>query len=736
MIIRMVLAGFTNGGLVMRRKREDISFMKFQSKSTVANLLNPQSIAIIGASEKVGSLGRTLVHNMLGAGFEGRIYPIHPKNATILGLAAYPSVLHIQEKIDLAVIVTPSSTVPSILEECGKKGISTVVVISSGFKEIGEEGEQLEKRLLSIAKHFGIRILGPNCLGVMNPHIGLNATFAKGSALKGHIAFISQSGALCTAILDWSLQKNIGFSAFVSMGSMSDIDWTDMLEYLEKDALTKAIVIYMETIGSGQKFMEIAKKVILHKPICIIKAGRTQAAAQAAISHTGSLSGGDDVFTAAMEQIGVLRVDAIEDLMDFILFLAQEKFPKGNALAIVTNAGGPGVLATDAAALSGAHLAQLDPSTIAHLNAVLPPSWSHNNPIDVLGDADVRRYEKAIEHALLDKNVHGLLVILTPQDMTDAQGTANSLATFTKSTKKPLFASWMGGASVASGIEILESAHIPCFAYPDRAAVLFSKLAVHQNYVTLLAGQKSGKHSLPSAVKQAIEDKIAPYLQEHSTVLSETLSKEVLELAQIPIVKNQIASSAEEACVYARNMGFPVVLKLHSLSITHKSDLGGVKLNLKDERAVVEAFQDIERSLQSHGKAKDFAGVAVQKMVETKGTELILGSSKDLSFGPTILFGAGGEFTEILKDRSLGIPPLDLFSARRMIEKTRVFSILQGARSRPAIDLEELTSLLLHFSLLIHEIPSIIECDINPLLASKAGLIALDARIVLRRACG
>ncbi|MBS3904946.1 MAG: acetate--CoA ligase family protein [Simkania sp.] len=695
-------------------------------------LLEPKSVAIIGASERENSLGRTLVANMVGAKFHGKIYPINPKSPTILGLPAYSSVLDIPGDVDLAVIATPAATVPAIIRECARKKIPCTIVISSGFKEVGEEGEKLEAEVLSIAKESGMRILGPNCLGCMNPHIGLNATFAAGCGLKGNIAFISQSGALCTAVLDWSFERELGFSAFVSLGSMSDIEWGDLIEYLGNDPKTDAVIMYMETIGNAETFLKAVAKVAMRKPLCVIKAGRTQAAAKAAASHTGSLAGSDDVFSAAMRQTGVLRVATIDELSEVALWLSKQPIPKGSHLTIVTNAGGPGVLATDAAALAGAELTELSKDAIASLSKVLPAAWSHGNPIDVLGDADAKRYVEAIAKALEEPSTDGLLVILTPQDMTDSTGTARALVERVKQCKKPLLASWMGGATVAEGKEILKKAGIPLFDYPDNAAHAFAMLSDHHKHLQVLAKSEQEHHSLPESVKIELEKQIRVASQSGAKILSESTSKEILHSAGIPVVRNLLATSAKEAAAVAQNIGYPVVLKLHSSTVTHKTDVGGVKLHLKDEAAVLKAYQEIEESVTKMVGKSAFEGVAVQQMVSMKGVEVILGSSVDPQWGPVILFGAGGELVEVYKDRSLGLPPLNRVVARQMIEDTKIVQVLKGARGRKPVSIDALVDLLVKFSLFIDALPMIAECDINPLLVSSEGFIALDARIVLK----
>jgi len=700
--------------------------------SNLKTLLEPKSVAIIGAGEREGSLGRTLVVNMLGAGFKGKLYPINPKYEKILGVQAYPSILDVPGEVDLAVIATPAATVPALVRDCGQKKIPSTIVISAGFKEIGVEGQKLENEIIAIAKETGMRILGPNCLGCMNAHVGLNATFAAGCALKGNIAFISQSGALCTAVLDWSLERELGFSAFVSLGSMSDIEWGDLIEYLGKDAKTAAVIMYMETIGNSEKFIKAVTNVAFHKPLCVIKAGRTQAAAKAAASHTGSLAGSDDVFTAAMRQKGVMRVDTIDELFEMALCIGKQPMPKGPNLTIVTNAGGPGVLATDAAVLSGAELTELPQSAIDALSKVLPPSWSHGNPIDVLGDADAKRYIEAIAKALDEPTTDGVLVILTPQDMTDSTGTAKALVERAKEFKKPILTSWMGGKTVFEGREILKKAGMPNFVYPDNAAHAFGLLSSHHKHLKHLEKMGNQRPTLPPQIKAELERQMQSALKSGTKILSESASKELLHAAGLPVARNLLAYSSKEAVVVADKIGYPVVLKLHSSTVTHKSDVGGVKLNLNDAHDVAKAYEEIQSSVIKIAGKEAFEGVAVQPMVRMKGVEVILGSSLDTQWGPVILFGAGGILVEVYKDRSLGLPPLSHGYAQEMIEETKIYHVLEGARGRKPVNIDQLADLLVRFSLFIEALPVIAECDINPLLASDEGFIALDARIVLK----
>ena len=702
-------------------------------RQPLGSIFAPDSVAVIGATDREGSVGRTILWNLLSNPFGGTIFPVNPKRNNVLGIPAYRSIKEIPQTVELAIIVIPAKAVPGTIQECVDAGVKSAIVISAGFKEIGPEGIELEQRILEIAKGK-MRIIGPNCLGVMNPHVGLNATFASKMARPGNLGFISQSGAFCTAVLDWSLPENVGFSAFVSIGSMLDVNWGDLIYYLGDDPNTKSIVIYMESIGDARSFLSAAREVALTKPIIVIKAGQTEAAAKAAASHTGSLTGSDDVLNAAFRRCGVLRVNRISELFDIAEVMAkQPQLPKGPRLSIITNAGGPGVIATDALISSGGELAVLSEDTKAELDKFLPTHWSHGNPIDILGDAEPERYAKTLETAVKDPNSDGLLVILTPQAMTDPTATAEQLKECAASAKKPVIASWMGGDEVTEGEIILNKASISTYRYPDAGARLFNFLWKY-NY------NLQGIYETPvlPSDKKTIRDRvnvtktIKAARKANRTILSEFESKQILAAYGIPIVKTVTAKSKVEAVEAANSMGYPVVLKLYSETITHKTDVGGVQLNLKDAEAVEWAYSTIQDAVSRKASPEDFLGVTVQPMLNLNdGYELIIGSSIDPQFGPILLFGLGGQLVEVFKDRALGLPPLNTTLARRMMEQTKIYEALKGVRGRTAVDLEELEKLMVRFSYLIVEQPWIKEIDINPLLASSERLIALDARVVL-----
>ncbi len=695
----------------------------------------PKTVAVIGATEREGSVGRTLVSNLMKTPFEGKIYPVNPKRSTILDLPAYKDLKSIPEKIELAVIVTPAKIVPSVIQECADAKIPCAIVISAGFKELGAPGIELEEQILKIAKSANMRLIGPNCLGVMNPIFGLNATFAADMATAGNLAFISQSGALLTAVLDWSLKEKVGFSSVVSIGSMVDVDWGDLITYFGNDPNTKSILIYMESIGDPRSFLSAAREVALTKPIILIKAGRSEESAKAAASHTGSLSGSDDVLNAALRRVGVLRVDSISDLFSMAQIFSKQPRPKGPHLTIVTNAGGPGVIATDALIENKAKLAPIEKKTFEALNQLLPPQWSRNNPVDILGDASPQIYGKVVDVLKDDPESNGILVILTPQDMTDPTQSAKELIPFKDLKDKPIFASWMGADIVAEGMEILSSSNIPTFEYPDDACKAFAYMWRYSYnlkgiYETPAFSKELTDVSQLTKRKETIEKILIDVRKENRELLTEFESKKILEAYDIPTVTTEIATSSEEAAKTAEKIGYPVVLKLHSKSITHKTDVGGVKLNLNNDDAVKKAYSEIEGAVK---QAQDFLGVTVQPMIKLEGYELILGSSIDAQFGPVLLFGMGGQLVEVFKDRALALPPLSTPLARRMMEQTKIYTALKGVRGRESVNLEQLENLIVRFSHLISEEPWIKECDINPLLVSSEQIIALDARIIMNK---
>ena len=692
----------------------------------------PRSIAVIGASEREGSVGRAIWDNLHG--FSGTVYPVNAKRVELCGAKAYPNIATLPEVPELVIIVTPATTVPQLLEEAGVAGVRAVIVISAGFKETGPEGAKLEAEVLAAAKRHGVRLIGPNCLGLMNPHAGLNATFASSVARPGRVAFLSQSGALCTAILDWSHDQHVGFSAFVSTGAMADVGWGDLIRHFGEDPNTSSIVIYMESVGDdAAAFLAAARAVAAQKPIVVIKVGRTAEASRVAASHTGAMTGSDAVLDAALRQSGVLRVDTIEELFDMAEVLAKQPLPTGRRLAIVTNAGGPGALATDALVLGHGELAELAAKTMGDLNALLPLHWSHHNPVDVLGDADAARFAQALRIVAGDAAVDGVLAILTPQAMTKPTHIAREVAEIAGQINKPLLASWMGAQSVQEGRGILNAAGVPTYDYPDEAALAFVRMREHRLRLIWLSETLSAHaDDDDSEALPLVGEMIDAVLKSGRTLMTEQEAKQLLQVAGIPIVETRAAYDEEAAVAAAEALGFPVVVKLLSSTITHKSDCGGVQLNLLSAAAVQQAWRLIRDNVTHLLGLAAFEGVTVQRMITQKGIELILGVSTDAQFGPVLLIGAGGTLVEVLQDHALALPPLNHALARRWVEQTRIAKVLHGVRGQPAVDLVALDDTLVKFARLVQHERRIVELDINPLLATPDGIIALDARVVVR----
>jgi acetyltransferase len=701
-------------------------------RTSLERMFSPRSVAVIGATDRPGTVAQTLLSNLVRGKFPGSLFPVNPRHAEVMGLRCYPNIAAASGEVDLAVIVTPAVTVPGIVDECEKAGAGAAVVISAGFKERGPEGAELERQIKERLRGKKMRLIGPNCLGIMNPLAALNATFANDMALPGKVAFLSQSGALETAILDWSLEERVGFSAIVSTGSMLDVGWGDLIDYFGADSATQAILLYVESVGDARSFLSAAREVALQKPIIVIKAGRSAAASRAATSHTGALTGSDEVFDAALRRCGVLRVRNISDLFYMAETLARQPRPRGPRLMILTNAGGPGVLATDSLIGNGGELATLSDDSVKVLSEFLSPHWSHGNPIDVLGDAGPEEYGRALEIAIRDPQSDGLLAILAPQGMSDPAKVAGKMRPFAHGTGKPVLASWMGGKLMAEGVKILNEAGIPTFSYADTAARAFC-------YMWRYSYNLRGLYETPSLAEvepaEACAEKVAAVFSRirssGRTVLTEVESKDVLKQYGIPVVETHVACSQDEAARIAAALGFPVVLKIYSETITHKTDVGGVKLNLADEAGVRRAYSEIESAVREKAGADRFQGVSVQPMIRLDGYELIIGSSIDPQFGPVILFGSGGQLVEVYGDRALALPPLNTTLAQRLIEQTKIYRALQGVRGRQAVNLENLRLILVRFGKLLVEQPWIKEVDINPLLAGADQIIALDARVIL-----
>jgi acetyltransferase len=697
-------------------------------------IFKPDSVAVIGASEKEGSIGSVLVENLIQGGYQGKVYPVNPRYRSIHALEAYPSILHANAAVDLAIIATPIATVPSIVGECVEAGIGGAIIISAGGKETGAAGREIENQIARQAKKGGLRVIGPNCLGIICPERKLNASFASHMPQKGKLAFISQSGAICSAILDLSPKENIGFSYFVSIGSMLDVDFGDLIDYLGADPEVSSILLYIESLSNFRKFMSAARAVSRLKPIVVLKSGRSPAGTRAAASHTGAMAGEDAVYGAAFKRAGIVRVNTIGELFDCAELMAKQPRPSGPRLAVVTNAGGPGVMAADALAQYGSEPSRLNPETIDKLNGVLPPFWSHANPVDILGDASPERYAAAVEICITAKELDGVLVVLSPQAMTDPTAVAESLAQILKKKLYPVFASWMGGVDVEKGTEILNQAGIPTYDTPEQAIRAF--MYMHE-YSQNLAMLQEIPPKLPRTL-QFDQDRARSVIEQgmrrDKPVLTELESKGLLAAYGIPVNRTELATTSEEAAKLALEMGYPVVMKVHSLDILHKTEAGGIQLDLRSETDVYEAYRRIIEGARNYDPNTKVLGVTVQRMMVRPDYEILLGAKFAANFGPVILFGMGGILTEVLKDREIGLPPLNVLLARRIIESTRVYTILKGYRNRPPAKLELLEEMLIRLSQLVLDFPEISELDMNPVLVSAGSPIAVDARVLLKSA--
>ena len=698
-------------------------------------IFKPQRIALVGVSENPNSVSGTVMRNLIGARYRGVIYPVNPSAEAVLGVSCFPNVASLPRTPDLAVICTPAAAVPAAVRECGEAGILGVIVVSAGFRETGAEGRALEEAVLAEARGFdGLRVIGPNCLGVIVPRLGLNATFATGMPKAGHVAFISQSGALCTSVLDWAIEQGIGFSHFVSVGNMLDVDFGDLIDYFGEDDDTEAMILYIESLSNARHFMTAARAFARTKPIVAYKAGRFAESARAAASHTGAMASEDAVFAAAFERAGIARVFEIGEIFHCAELVGRHRTPAGPRLAIVTNAGGPGVMATDALIARDGLLAELTPATLAALDENLPPAWSHGNPVDVLGDARSKRFAKAVEIVLADRNVDAVLAILTPQAMTNPTATAKEIAELGGRGDKPILAAWLGGGSMREGRRILASAGIAAYDTPEEAVKAFMTLVA---YARNLEALYETPRDIPvefSLDRHQLRCRFASLLPPIGDLLSEATSKALLEAYGIPVARTLEAASDDEAVACAERIGFPVAVKLVSPDITHKSDVGGVALDLPDAGAVREAFARVTASARAARPDARIAGVSVQPFVASRdGVELILGAKQDPAFGAVILVGLGGVNAEVFDDRALGLPPLNERLARRMLQELRAWRLLEGFRGRPAVDLDRLLEVIIRFSYLVADYPEIRELDINPLLATPARVVALDARTVVDR---
>jgi acetyltransferase len=698
----------------------------------LSTLFSPKSVAIIGASDRADSVGAIVFKNMLESGFKGSLYPVNPNHKKIQGKRAYATIEEIGKPVELAVICTNAATVPDVIEACGKHGVRAAVVLSAGFSEVGAHGAEIERTMLANARTYGVRIIGPNCLGIMRTGIGLNATFFKGNVKPGKLALVSQSGALCTAILDWAPANDIGFSSVVSMGTSADVDFGEILDYLASDPQTESILIYIEGIHKARGFMSALRAAARSKPVFVVKVGRHAAGSKAVMSHTGALVGSDDVFDAAVRRAGVVRVMSIGELFSAAKALASPHRSSGNRLAIVTNGGGPGVMAIDHAVDLGVTVASLSDQTIAQLNKVLPATWSHNNPVDIIGDATPERYRDAVNICMEDPGVDGALVILTPQAMTNPLAVANTLIEIASRFKKPLLTCWMGDLQIKAGRAAFAQARIPTFSTPESAVEAFSYITAFYRNQHLLAQTPGPLSHRDEPDVEGARMLIETVLSERRKVLSEMESKALLAAFRIPVASTVIARSPGEALLLAQQLGFPVAMKVNSPDITHKSDAGGVKLNLMNAAAVRAAYQDIISEVKKNRPAAHIDGIAIQPMVvKPNGRELMLGVTTDPVFGPVITFGAGGTTVEVLGDRAVALPPLNSFLVRELIAGTRISKLLGAFRHMPPIQMEALESLLLRVSEMVCELPWLKEMDINPLIVDENGALAADARVMV-----
>lgn len=695
-------------------------------------LFSPKSVAVFGASDRLDSVGGVVFENLRTGGFSGPVIPINPKRDSVQGVAAFPSLDKVGQPIDLAVICTPAATVPDIIDACGKLGVKGAIILTAGFSEGGEEGKALERKLVETAAKYGLRFIGPNCLGVMRPGIGFNATFNRGIAKPGKLALVSQSGALCTAILDWAQVNDVSFSSVISMGASADVDFGEILDFLVHDPQTESILLYIEGIRHARSFMSALRAASRFKPVIAIKVGRHAAAAKAAQSHTGALIGGDDVFDAALKRAGVVRVQSVTQLFALAHALSSRYRKCGNQLAIVTNAGGPGVIATDRAADVGLALANLSESTMKTLNQALPPTWSHGNPVDVIGDATAERYEAAIAACLKDENVDGVLTILTPQAMTAPTEVAQKVIELANNNSKPLLVCWMGEAQVSDARKLFAQAKIPQYRSPELAVETFDFIADYYLNQQLLMQfpEPLSHHEDPDigGARLLIEDALA----EGRTVLSEMESKALLSAFRIPVAQTIVARTSSEALMIAQQLGYPVAMKIHSPDITHKSDVGGVRLNLANGPEVRASYHDMMDRVKKVRPEARIEGVAIQPMVKKpNGRELMVGIVSDPAFGPVITFGAGGTAVEVLSDRAVSLPPLNQHLVENLISGTRVSKMLGAFRNLPAVDMAALETLLLRVSEMVCELPWIKEMDINPLIIDENGALAADARVII-----
>jgi acetyltransferase len=698
----------------------------------LASLFTPQSVALFGASDRPDSVGGIVLHNLINSDYKGRIYAINPKREEVQGRKAYASLSDIREDVDLAVVATPAATIPAIVEACGEQGVRMMLILSAGFRETGAQGLRLEEHVTQLARRHGIRLMGPNCLGIIRPEQGLNITFGHNNARPGNLALVSQSGAICTAILDWAELNEIGFSAVVSTGIAADLDFGDYLDFLVSDSQTRSILLYIEGIKDSRRFMSSLRAAARIKPVIALKVGRHAAGAEASMSHTGALVGSDATFSAALSRSGVLRVESIGQLFAAARALSTSHYRRpSERLVIITNGGGPGVMAADRATDQAIELAALSPETITALNGVLPAVWSHANPVDIIGDATPERYRQAIDLCLQDPGVDGAIVILTPQAMTRPTDVAEAVIEAAASSKKPILTSWMGGRQVEPSRELFNSARIPNFNTLENAVDAFSYLARYNRNQRLLLQTPSrltGGQEPPDIVGARLI--IEGVLTEQRKVLTEPESIAVLRAFHIPAVQNAVAHSPNEALIIAQSIGFPIAMKVLSTNISHKSDAGGVRLNINSAQEVRGAYRDLLEQVGARVPGAAIEGVTIEKMYRSpNGRELMIGIVRDPVFGPVISFGSGGVGVEIMGDSAISLPPLNRRLALDLIHRTRVSRMLASFRHMPAVDMELLVDVLLRVSNMACELPWVQEMDINPLIIDDQRIVAVDARI-------
>ncbi len=704
-------------------------------KTTSLNLdaiFHPGSVAIIGASRTPGKIGYILTKNMLNSEFKGKIYPVNPGADEILGLKCYPSVLDVPNDVDLSVITIPSASVLQVAEECGKKGVKALVVISAGFKETGHEGAVLEQQLVEIGKRYGMRIQGPNCLGLISTLTPLNLSFAAEMPRRGKIGFISQSGALGTAVLDWVIKENIGFHSFISLGNKADLDEIDFLEAMSEDDEVSVILLYLESIEKGRKFLEASTRVVKKKPIVVLKGGTSSAGARAAGSHTGALVGNFLAYQTAFNKAGVILANSIEELFDYGLAFTEQPLPKGEGIAIITNAGGPGILATDLSERLGVKISSISSEVQSRLHRNLPPASATGNPVDVLGDAKADRYALALDEVIKDDGVNAVIVLLTPQAMTESLETAKNIVKMKPSlNQKPILAVFMGGKMVEEATRYLMNNGVPCFDFPEKAIQAISAMYRYARFLKLPVFSLKRFDDVDSTrVKKVIK----AARMDSRVVLLSTEAADVVEAYGIPVPPNKLAINADEAVEYSEELGYPVVLRIVSPDILHKTDIGGVALNLNSSIDVRTAFDQMITSVNKFMPRARIYGVMVYHMIP-RGREMIIGMSQDVQFGPLLMFGLGGIYVNFLKDVSFRLAPLTDHEADEMMEDTKAYTLLKGIRGEDPSDLSALKDMILRVSQLVSDFQEIVEMDINPVIVYKTGegACALDVKIALSK---